>query len=319
VKGESPWTILGVTPDAGADAVRAAYAALLKQTNPEDDAEGFQRLRQAYELALTHIRWGASKALAHNDELEDIAEQATAPTVSAAEIPSTAPKASSIEEPQKPPSEIETHAALCSVLYQALVSNAAREALLQSLNAVLTAPAMDRIDIFDRTAFWLVDLVHRTQPQSFALVDRIIQFYRWKSEREELGQWQGPRWMFELRAMILREAKIDAVVARLSDRRHEFNRAFQLTRADAKSMPERSSLERLWALRHLALLERYLAILKDRHAGALERLNQASLTWWNEQLEQTSLPYALLRNARSVLLGLVLFAALITAMLSVEP
>ena len=44
--------ILGIAPTKNEEEIRSAYRELLKHTNPEDDPEGFKRLRQAYEEAV---------------------------------------------------------------------------------------------------------------------------------------------------------------------------------------------------------------------------------------------------------------------------
>jgi hypothetical protein len=46
------WTLLGLTPTADERAVLRAYARKLRETRPEDDPEGFQRLLAAREQAL---------------------------------------------------------------------------------------------------------------------------------------------------------------------------------------------------------------------------------------------------------------------------
>ncbi|MFI8221526.1 J domain-containing protein [Pseudomonas sp. NPDC085632] len=53
----SCWTVLGLTADADTRSIKRQYAALLKQTRPDEDAEGFQRLRDAYEQALHYKEW----------------------------------------------------------------------------------------------------------------------------------------------------------------------------------------------------------------------------------------------------------------------
>lgn len=51
-----PWSELGLDGPASLDEVRHAYAQRLKETHPEEDPEGFQRLHQAYQQARQAAR-----------------------------------------------------------------------------------------------------------------------------------------------------------------------------------------------------------------------------------------------------------------------
>ena len=48
--------ILGLSETKEEEQIRQSYLTLLKGTNPEDDPEGFKRLREAYEEALRFAR-----------------------------------------------------------------------------------------------------------------------------------------------------------------------------------------------------------------------------------------------------------------------
>lgn len=48
----NPWHVLGIAPTEDARAIKQAYARALKQTRPDSDPEGYQRLRECYEWAL---------------------------------------------------------------------------------------------------------------------------------------------------------------------------------------------------------------------------------------------------------------------------
>lgn len=49
-----PLDVLGLPADADATAIKRAYARLLRSARPDEDAEAFQRLNEAYRAALAH-------------------------------------------------------------------------------------------------------------------------------------------------------------------------------------------------------------------------------------------------------------------------
>ncbi len=68
-----PWSILGLRSDtADEKQVRSAYARLLKVHRPDQDLEGFQRLRSAYEQAL---EWLQFRAVSEEGEQPDDADE----------------------------------------------------------------------------------------------------------------------------------------------------------------------------------------------------------------------------------------------------
>ncbi|PLT17983.1 MULTISPECIES: J domain-containing protein [Ralstonia] len=54
-----PWAVLGIEPTHDARQIKRAYAARLKVVRPDDDAAGFQALREAYDTAFAQCDDGA--------------------------------------------------------------------------------------------------------------------------------------------------------------------------------------------------------------------------------------------------------------------
>lgn len=53
----TPWQVLGIAPTEDSRAIKQAYARALKNTRPDSDPEGYQRLRECYEWALGWAEW----------------------------------------------------------------------------------------------------------------------------------------------------------------------------------------------------------------------------------------------------------------------
>jgi hypothetical protein len=95
----SMWNELGIEPTRERRAIKLAYAARLKQTNPEDDPAAFQLLRQAYERALALADSGVKPlpAMAAGDDgagfpdLDTLARRPPAAPAPSAPVPPVTP------------------------------------------------------------------------------------------------------------------------------------------------------------------------------------------------------------------------------------
>lgn len=66
------WEILGLAPTADISAIKRAYAGKTKLYHPEDDPQGFQRLREAYEFALKQAKYMQNMELADHEAHETL-------------------------------------------------------------------------------------------------------------------------------------------------------------------------------------------------------------------------------------------------------
>lgn len=71
----SPWDVLEIAPTADRNAIRVAYANRLKVIRPDEDAAGFQRLREARDAAL----WFAHQQESNAAQANTLNDQETVP------------------------------------------------------------------------------------------------------------------------------------------------------------------------------------------------------------------------------------------------
>ena len=119
----SCWEILGLPEDADKRSVKRQYASLLKRYRPDEDPEGFQRLREAYEQALEWSEWRQE---------EVVVEPPSAPI--------DLPLAQSLSQPQasQGPSPAQRLAAQC---LEAITATNLADRLAQARTGIRTRPA----------------------------------------------------------------------------------------------------------------------------------------------------------------------------------
>ncbi|MDF3932078.1 J domain-containing protein [Pseudomonas citronellolis] len=93
----SCWEILGLDAEADERSIKRQYARLLKVTRPDEDAQAFQALREAYEQALNWVRW----------HVEEAADEQPAPLVQPSVQPLVPPFERGAEQPVELPVQLQ--------------------------------------------------------------------------------------------------------------------------------------------------------------------------------------------------------------------
>jgi hypothetical protein len=170
VKGpRTIWAILGIAPTDDEREIRRAYAKQLKLHQPEDDPEGFQRLRAAYEAAIERNVGGNRHAPAPAMQLEQEQEP----------------------EPAPPPVADEE-----LVAAGGLVRQFAREVLggpltdpqkeIMALRMLLAAPPFQRLDLHQSMEQFIAELLAEHSPRTDHLLQTAVNHFDWDSA--DIGQ-----------------------------------------------------------------------------------------------------------------------------------
>ena len=187
------WDVLDLAPVRDRDAIRRAYARRLKVTSPEDDAEGFRALREAYEQALASLDWD----WAWEEDTDDAPEaHPPAATVFAevSELLTLTPAARPFDAQPSPSTALnghDAHDALLAELERLVADPAGVEParLEAALAATMASPAMEDLAVAVQTEQRIAHLIVANAPRSDALVRPAINAFRWS--RDRIGRRDG--------------------------------------------------------------------------------------------------------------------------------
>lgn len=292
----SIWDRLGIERTRETRDVRRAYAARLKVTNPEDDAAGFQALREAYEAALRYCETGFDMSGvrfyydAPEDDDDDSDEEAEAgdgpgeASSRSADSVVPGPGPMGIEQPS-PDAAPEGQGGMAALGEQAALA-ASRERLLAllrseppasesaltlALDDMMTQPALQGLDARSDWEVWLARTIRQESPRSDPLITLAVNRLKWRRHGDgALGR--------AVDAAFDRRDALD-YLKELRLKRHPDHAAFKALSAP----PPRSVLSYLSRPSPLARLPGLIARLEDEFPSLEETFPH--LQAWRQWLE----------------------------------
>ncbi len=262
----SVWRILGIDATADAREIRRAYARKLKVTNPEDDAQGFQELRAAYEYALQLAANGppgrpddeADDARGDDDSSNHSPEPARMPAASAREADALMSEA--------------------GVLFDALVAALRRDpgsfdvdVLQSAFRDLMRSPALERVDLYQRAEVALADVLVNHIPRADPLIAAAVKEFGWDQRLDDRSVPEAARGVLaRLRDLEYLQSlpKVDPAGARA----HRF-------------LLEEKPGRRTWLIASMSqecAELRMLKTLREEYPNLHAQIPRETIAWWQE-------------------------------------
>ena len=311
----NPWQVLGISPESDEQAIKRAYAGLLKKTNPEDDPTAFKALRSAYEGALRTARYRAMYELEDEDVTEASEEDGGdydgsggalefAPYRPVKEATNSANLGDQIDPTATPPRELtpnQFHEALIQSLANAIYGNATAFEIQAALDELLNSPAMEEVTIYARTEEWLISLIENTYPKSKSILRQCSDHFGWSKRQNRATNSPGYRAdMLQKQMTEVDEAK--AFIAEVKSKKHEYHRAYLEASVDPD---ERSWFSRTWGLTRLKNVRDFFDEIEVRFPAAFDHLNAKAVNWLAYRVNQVLPNFKYLKGI-AIVLGIVI-------------
>ena len=203
----TPWQALGVAPDIAVADLRRRYAALIKEFRPETHPQDFARIREAYEVVLSHAR-RREAALAERGDVEEpevavaVVEEVPQAAVDSTSLPDDDEAAAPIEVIAPPAAaeaqpEQDAEPALATHFRRlhaeaAAAQGSGDEAHLPALRALLQARTSATLDDSQALEFALMRWFVEADSPPLTLLFETGRAFDWHRHPARLSTWLSP-------------------------------------------------------------------------------------------------------------------------------